>query len=227
MDKEISGVIKKWNDQKGFGFIASDKKPNVFFHITTLHGNRRPQIGDKVFYIPTKDQQGRIVARHVRHSSPTVDNPDIRKRPVQDLDAPLKDGNKKAKIVFQHIQIKLFVFILLLVPVVTGVVQLWVYQRFPWIALLYIVTSAIAFFLYWIDKKRAGTDASRIPESRLHFFELLGGWIGAFIAQQLFRHKTRKISFQIIFWLIVIVHEVFWIDRVFLNGSLVYKLVTF
>lgn len=220
MEKEISGVIKQWNDQKGFGFIDSDKNSNVFFHITALHGDRRPQIGDKVFYIPAMDQQGRLMARYVRHSSLTVDNPNIRKRPSQNLEAHVKDRRDKGKRVFQHIQIKLVIFILLLVPVATGIVQLWAYQHFPWAGLFYLVASVITFCLYWIDKKRAGTDASRVPEARLHFFEFLGGWIGAFIAQQLFRHKTRKISFQIIFWLIIIAHEVFWINRVFLDSSL-------
>lgn len=41
-------------------------------------------------------------------------------------------------------------------------------------------------------------------------FELLGGWPGALIAQQKFRHKTRKVSFQVVFWAIVLVHQAFW-----------------
>jgi uncharacterized membrane protein YsdA (DUF1294 family) len=28
----------------------------------------------------------------------------------------------------------------------------------------------------------------------------VGGWPGAWIAQQAFRHKTRKSSFQVTFW---------------------------
>jgi uncharacterized membrane protein YsdA (DUF1294 family) len=40
------------------------------------------------------------------------------------------------------------------------------------------------------------------------------------LAQQLLRHKTRKVSYQLVFWLIVALHQVFWIDRLFLESSL-------
>jgi uncharacterized membrane protein YsdA (DUF1294 family) len=47
------------------------------------------------------------------------------------------------------------------------------------------------------------------------------GWLaGALLAQQVFRHKTRKVSFQLVFWLIVMLHQVFWIDRLFLGANL-------
>ena len=54
----------------------------------------------------------------------------------------------------------------------------------------------------------------------MHITELLGGWPGALIAQQVFRHKTRKASFQTVFWLIVLVHQVFWFDHLVLDGEL-------
>lgn len=39
----------------------------------------------------------------------------------------------------------------------------------------------------------------RTQESTLHMLSLLGGWPGAWWAQVLFHHKTRKTSFQIAF----------------------------
>lgn len=45
---------------------------------------------------------------------------------------------------------------------------------------------------------------ARISERALHFFELLLGTPGAYLSQLLFRHKTRKLSFQVIFWLIIL-----------------------
>ncbi|MFJ2535941.1 DUF1294 domain-containing protein [Pseudomonas sp. NPDC087614] len=84
----------------------------------------------------------------------------------------------------------------------------------------YGVVSVLAFFMYWADKRKARADAWRTPENILHAVELAGGWPGALIAQQVFRHKTRKVSYQILFWVIVLLHQVFWIDQIFLGSSL-------
>ncbi len=79
------------------------------------------------------------------------------------------------------------------------------------ILILYALTSVIAFFLYGFDKRRARKGGCRIPEVWLHGFELFGGFPGAFLGQRVFHHKTRKVSFQIVFWLIVIGHAAFWV----------------
>ncbi len=63
---------------------------------------------------------------------------------------------------------------------------------------------------YGIDKDRAGRSEWRLTESLLHLLELLGGWPGALFAQQLFRHKTRKVGFQVIFWIVVLAHLGLW-----------------
>ncbi|EPH1731933.1 DUF1294 domain-containing protein, partial [Pseudomonas aeruginosa] len=34
-----------------------------------------------------------------------------------------------------------------------------------------------------------------------------------------FRHKTRKLSFQLVFWGIVLLHQLFWLDSL-LGGRL-------
>lgn len=67
--------------------------------------------------------------------------------------------------------------------------------------------SFLTFFAYRSDKRRAGLGEWRIPESTLHLGDLLGGWPGAFVAQQWFRHKTSKASFQVVFWTIVGLHQ--------------------
>lgn len=42
----------------------------------------------------------------------------------------------------------------------------------------------------------------------MHLLSLVGGWPGALIAQALLRHKTRKTTFLIGYWLTVIVNYV-------------------
>ncbi|MDB6034689.1 MAG: hypothetical protein JWM16_5027 [Verrucomicrobiales bacterium] len=75
-----------------------------------------------------------------------------------------------------------------------------------------LAASVIAFLAYRSDKRRAEAGAWRIPESTLHILELIGGWPGAFLGQRTFRHKTAKISYQIVFWAIVLVYQLVAID---------------
>ena len=70
------------------------------------------------------------------------------------------------------------------------------------------VTSCAAFILYGIDKRRAGTITRRIPERTLHLVAFAGGWPGALLGQRVFRHKTRKIPFLIVYWLLAAFHVV-------------------
>ena len=87
----------------------------------------------------------------------------------------------------------------------------WFVDRtYAWIALAYFVVSIITFIAYGIDKRAAVKNHRRIPEIRLHTLEALGGWPGAFVAQHLFRHKNRKLSYQIVFWAIVLTHLAVW-----------------
>ena len=79
----------------------------------------------------------------------------------------------------------------------------------PRFLLGYVVAiSVITFWLNWHDKKRAGSGRRRVPEFNLHLAELLGGWPGALLAQRIVRHKTAKTRYQVVFWILVGLHEV-------------------
>lgn len=68
------------------------------------------------------------------------------------------------------------------------------------ITICYAAFSLLTFALYYLDKSAARAGARRISERTLHIFSLLGGWPGALAGQKLFRHKTRKQPFRLIFW---------------------------
>jgi cold shock CspA family protein len=45
------GKLKRWNDDKGFGFITSDDGKDIFIHIWALKRmERRPEVGDVIMY---------------------------------------------------------------------------------------------------------------------------------------------------------------------------------
>ena len=77
------------------------------------------------------------------------------------------------------------------------------------VAAAYGAFSAISFIAYAWDKSLARRGGQRISEYWLHLFSLLGGWPGALVAQQLFRHKTVKKDFRTVFWTTVLVNVAF------------------
>lgn len=71
---------------------------------------------------------------------------------------------------------------------------------------LYLVTSIAAFAAYAADKSAAANGRWRTRESTLLFWGLIGGWPGALLAQSLLHHKSRKRSFQFLFWVTVLLN---------------------
>lgn len=131
-----------------------------------------------------------------------------------------KPAGRNAEGSVQHLRLKLMVFALLCALPLFGSLLLGL-RAVSWVPMVaYGGVSVVAFLLYWSDKRKARADTWRTPENVLHAVELAGGWPGALLAQQLFRHKTRKVSFQVVFWFIVLLHQVFWIDQLFLGSYL-------
>ena len=81
------------------------------------------------------------------------------------------------------------------------------YTAFIWV---------LTWLIYRHDKKRAESGGWRTPESTLHLVELAGGWPAAFLAQRVLRHKSTKLAYQFMFWIIVALHEAVSFD--FLQG---------
>lgn len=104
---------------------------------------------------------------------------------------------------------KWYLFLAWVLWIGTGVLMglHWAHKlSIPWPIQFYAIASCLTFWAYYSDKKAARARRWRVSESGLHFMELVGGWPGALIARQLFRHKTAKWSYKIVFWVIVLLH---------------------
>ena len=223
---ELRGQLRSWNDQKGFGFIRPEQGgEDVFAHISAMRGVRRPVQGDRVLYLSEKDKGGRWRASHIRlDARMSLDEPSIRRKSsspsARSAAQPVKTAKPKASRTRRwsdrQSPWRWLGFVLLCLLPALGMARLAT-QGFYWPAGVYALASLLAFGLYWHDKRSAMRNGWRTPEARLHMVGLIGGWPGALIAQQVLRHKTRKLSFQLVFWLIVLAHQVVWCDYLYIQ----------
>lgn len=73
------------------------------------------------------------------------------------------------------------------------------------IATWLLLANLLTMLIYGADKMAARKAWRRVPESTLLVFGVVGGWPGAIVGQQLFRHKTQKQPFKTWFVVSVIV----------------------
>ena len=226
-NKEQAGQIRSWNDDKGFGFIKpAGGGDELFAHISVVRGERRPRQGDRVLYVAGRDERGRMRAEHLRLAGEmAIDQPAIRVKPrtADEKVRPrtskkLRDKRQPSASIHNPL-LKLVILVGLCALPLYGASSGFFSGQNRWALLLYPLASLVCFCLYWSDKASAQQSRQRISEKTLHLTEMAGGWPGALIAQQVFRHKTRKQSYQAVFWLIVGLHQLFWIDQVLLGGT--------
>src|SRR5262245_56101192 len=73
-----------------------------------------------------------------------------------------------------------------------------------WLGCWLAAVNVVTFGYYGYDKSRAQDGEGRVPELVLHGLGAVGGSPAAYLAMWLFRHKTIKGSFRILFWCIVL-----------------------
>ena len=66
-----------------------------------------------------------------------------------------------------------------------------------------VSVNVVTFAYYGYDRSRARLAGPRVPELVLHGLTAAGGSVGAYAGMQLFRHKTVKGMFRLLFWLLV------------------------
>ena len=88
----------------------------------------------------------------------------------------------------------------------------WLHFQTPlsWPIVTYLIASVFTYILFYADKRAAKKRAFRASEAFLLGGCLLGGWPGGFVASRVFRHKTKKWTFRIQFWVIVLFHAGLW-----------------
>ncbi|MBU2115160.1 MAG: cold shock domain-containing protein [Gammaproteobacteria bacterium] len=183
---QLSGTVVFWRDDKGFGFVKCDQsQQQLFFHIRDqVAGNARPKPGDVLHFTQGKDKRGRPLASQWRFADDKKASSSKKATPVcSDPEA-----------ISQASQFSLLFRITFLAAVVLALMFGKLLYVLP---LLYIEASLMTYWLYKTDKEAAiARHGNRLAEESLQLYALIGGWPGAYIAQQQLAHKRSKVSFR-------------------------------
>lgn len=184
----LNGTICRWNDERGFGFIApAQGSGDIFFHISGFtRRDTRPQVGQAVTFSVTAVADGRTEARRVEPIG--IPRPFSLRR----------TGRAILRGAGDYLVVVAFVIVYL-------AASAW--WSIPlWVASSYATASLAAFCCYAVDKRAAVAGRWRTSEATLLLLGLLGGWPGAIAAQHAFRHKTSKASFYVAFRVTVLLN---------------------
>lgn len=191
----FEGVIKSWNDDRGFGFIEPTQGgQEIFVHVKAFtRRSGRPQMNQLVSFEVELGPQGKKRARNVEPVRTVRSAVRVRVR----RNAPAPWGTATL------FTIPAFLLLYLTVSV------LW--KPPPWVAAIYLAVSLFTFVAYAADKSAAERGGWRTPESTLHALSLAGGWPGALLAQQFQHHKSTKVEFRSTFWVTVVVNVIVFV----------------
>ena len=199
MTTKQQGQIKKWQEDKGFGFIETEAGEQVFFHVSEFKARRRPTLGEAVVFSIGQDNQGRKQAKQVQElgfvqQQMAQKNQQIRQRnQKRSAQADFEAGQKKRLFVGVG-----FYMVLILLAVM---------DKLSWLVVgWYIALGLITYLMYAKDKAAAQSGDWRTPESTLHLLSTLGGWVGAMVAQTYLRHKSQKADFRMTYYLTVLIN---------------------
>lgn len=181
---QFEGSLRQWNEEKGYGFITPDiGDQDIFVHIKAFAAHPgNPKVGERLRFSVEADATGRKRAVQVLRVRPEKASKRPAPRPSSPL--PRKTGSLWLIPAF--------------VALCVGLSLLWSPPKY--FIPFYLIASVVCFVAYAIDKAAALNQSRRTSEKTLHFLSLIGGWPGALLAQQAFRHKTVKPEFRAVFW---------------------------
>ena len=178
-----AGTVVRFDDQRGFGFIRVDGKPDtvggdVFVHVRNVLNRKTLRPGQRVTFHLTRTAKG-LAAINVR------------------------PGTSSSSPYLRYVLVGIGSALVLLVGLATALDR--PSSLALWIGLWSIAISIATFGVYGYDKTQAIAGGSRVPEAALQMLGLLGGTPGAIGGILFFRHKTKKRRFLLVLWLTVLV----------------------
>jgi uncharacterized membrane protein YsdA (DUF1294 family)/cold shock CspA family protein len=184
----FEGIVKTWNDERGFGFIEpAQGGQEVFVHVKALaRRGRRLDVNQRVTFEVELGPGGKKRARSVELVQAA------RARPASRSASTAQWGAATLFAIPAFLALYVVVGLLWRPPLL--------------LAAVYAGTSVLTFLAYAQDKSAAQRNAWRMSESTLHGLALAGGWPGALLAQQLLRHKSAKAGFRSVFWVTVVLN---------------------
>lgn len=206
------GTVRRWEADKGFGFIQGAGHSNVFFHIRDFRGPAAPAVGMAVEYEeiqvggkgpramqvrPRSAQAARATAAKAANTRPGRATP----RTQAAAQGRTRHASAPAPATGSGLAAVLMVLWLGLLAwgVARGALPLWLLGALA-------ALNAATFLAYAIDKGAAQRGAWRISEKQLHLLALLGGWPAAWWAQQGLRHKSAKAEFRAVYWVTLLLN---------------------
>ena len=98
--------------------------------------------------------------------------------------------------------------LLWLALIVIGATTFFDITDWHWSLVLLISANISTFLVMGYDKMQASMRGARTPEVIFYLMTLLGGSVGMIAGMYVFRHKTRKASFQFFVGLMIILQVV-------------------
>jgi len=200
-----TGTVVRWDEARGFGFIRSPgTDADVFFHIRDVKGVM-PSVGLAVHYeeihVGGKGPRAMAVESVVLAAALSAN---AAPRPK-----PGSAGQGSGRVRAARAPVDRWLKPVLAFGLLWAGVLAWGAHlgRWPhWLLAAWGSINVLTVLAYWQDKLAAQRGIWRTSEDTLHGLSLLGGWVGARLAQHRLRHKTSKSSFQTTYWLSVVAH---------------------